>query len=60
MTDAQQLIEAFWKGFSAGCGTIHKAQESPEIIATLEDGVLYIQKAPATLSEGTLEVCNNV
>ena len=55
-----RLKRAFWQGFAAGCGTIHHSQEQPEIIATLEDGVLYIQKAPATLNEGTLEVCNNV
>lgn len=52
------LKRSFWQGFASGVGTIHKAQEQqePEIIATLEDGVLYIQKAPATLNGNTLEV----
>ena len=59
MEDAQQLITAFWKGFAAGCGTIHNTQEQPDIIATLEDGVLYIHKAPATLNDNILEVCIN-
>ena len=56
MADAQQLIIAFWQGFAAGCGTKHKLQEPPEIIATLADGILYIRKAPATLQDGVLEV----
>ena len=57
---AQQLITAFWKGFAAGCGTKHKAQDQPEIIAMLVDNVLHIRKAPAELNENILEVCKNV
>lgn len=59
MVSAQRLIAEFWKGFAAGCGTIHRTQAEPEIIATFEDGVLYIQKAPATLTDGVLEVGKN-
>ena len=61
LEDADYLIRAFWQGFAAGCGTIHKVNvREQDIIATMEDGVLHIRKAPATLNDGTLEVCKNV
>lgn len=57
MAEAQQLISAFWQGFSAGISTF---VTGPAVIeATLEDGVLYITKAPATLNDEVLEVCSN-
>ena len=61
MTGAEKLKRSFWEGFAAGVGTIHKAQapQEPEIIATFENGVLYIKKAPATLKDGVLEVGKN-
>ena len=61
MTEVEKLKRSFWEGFAAGIGTIHKAQEQqePEIIATFENGILYIKKAPATLKDGVLEVGKN-
>lgn len=53
-TEAGQLKRAFWNGFVACLGTFGIIPD--EIIATLTDGVLYIEKAPAVLNGNTLEV----
>lgn len=52
---AEQLISSFWQGFAAALSTL---RTGPSIIEAylLDDGTLYIKKAPAALADGVLEV----